>query len=265
MIPRVLTIAGSDSGGGAGIQADIKTFTALKVFGMSVVTSITAQNTQGVMDILDLPGELVAKQIEVVVGDIGVDAAKTGMLSNAPIIEAAAEGIRRYKIKMLIVDPVLRAKGGQPLLRPDAQQALVREILPLAFMATPNIPEAEALAGLIIKDARAMEEAAKRIIDMGPGHVIVKGGHLLGERCGDLLYDGRRSHLLDATRIQTKNTHGTGCTLSAAIAAHLALGLDVLEAAQRAKAYVTGAIAHSFAIGKGHGPLNHFWSSYDPA
>ncbi|MBI4370987.1 MAG: bifunctional hydroxymethylpyrimidine kinase/phosphomethylpyrimidine kinase [Elusimicrobia bacterium] len=260
LIPRVLTIADSDSSGGAGLQADLKTFTALKVYGMSVVTSVTAQNTQGVSAVFDLPADMAARQLAAVVEDIGVDAAKTGMLSNAGIIETMAAEIRRFRVRKLVVDPVMRAKGGDPLLRSDAQGALVRRILPLALVVTPNIPEAEVLAGRRVSNFAQRKEAAKRIADLGPRFVLVKGGHASEPACRDLLFDGRGFHILESPRIRTKNTHGTGCTLSAALAAYLALGFGVPEAAQKAKEYVTGAIRRSFSLGRGHGPLNHFWS-----
>jgi len=259
-IPRVLTIAGSDSGGGAGIQADLKTFTALKTYGMSVLTSVTAQNTRGVLRVQDLPGELAAEQLRAVAEDIGIDAAKTGMLSNPGVIEAVANGIRRYRIAKLVVDPVMLAKSGDALLRPDARTVLTRLILPLALVVTPNLPEAAALSGRAVTDARDREEAARRIAGLGPRFVLLKGGHAAGKSCRDLLFDGKGFQRFDSPRLATRNTHGTGCTLSAAIAAYLASGLDVPEAVRKAKDYATGAIRHGFALGGGHGPLNHFWS-----
>ncbi len=259
MIPRVLTIAGSDCGGGAGIQADLKTFTALKVFGMSVITSITAQNTLGVLGIQDLSTKMVGLQFDAVAKDIGVDAAKTGMLSSAPIIELVARKIRQYKIKNLVVDPVMRAKSGDALLKPEAQNTLIKRIIPLALVVTPNIPEAEALTGFEIKNTDDMKKAAIEISQRGPKFVLIKGGHSNDGRSMDLLYDGKKIHFFVGKRYMTKNTHGTGCTLSAAIAACLALGSDVPSAVRLSKNYVTGAISQSFSLGKGHGPLNHFW------
>jgi hydroxymethylpyrimidine/phosphomethylpyrimidine kinase len=260
MIPRVLTIAGSDSGGGAGIQADIKTFTALKVFGMSVITSITAQNTTGVSGIQDLPTKMIAQQFEAVAKDIGVDAAKTGMLSNEKIINVVARKIKQFRINQLVVDPVMRAKSGDALLRPAAQKALIKKIIPLALVVTPNIPEAEALTGREINSTEDMKQAALQIAAQGPRYVLIKGGHSNDGRSMDLLYDRTKFHFFVGKRYNTKNTHGTGCTLSAAIAAYLALGNEVPSAVRLAKNFVTGAISQSFALGKGHGPLNHFWN-----
>ena len=256
---RALTIAGSDSGGGAGIEADLKTFTALGVFGMASITSVTAQNTVGVTGVHDLPPEFVAAQIDAVAGDIGVDAAKTGMLSNAGIIEAVADSIARHGIGKLVVDPVMAAKSGDRLLEEAAQEALVRRILPLAYVVTPNLPEAEALAGIPVRRVDEMQEAARRIADLGPSTVLVKGGHLESGEAVDVLFDGGSFREFVAQRIDTKNTHGTGCTYSAAIAAFLAKGCEVGEAVDAAKRYLTEAIRHSFDLGQGHGPLNHFW------
>ncbi len=253
-----MTIAGSDSGGGAGIQADLKTYLAHHVFGMSAITSVTAQNTQGVLGIHDLPPDFVALQIRAVLDDLGTEVVKTGMLSNADIIHAVAQTLREYKIPYIVVDPVMRAKGGDPLLRPDAQEALIREMLPLATIVTPNLPEAEALTGLQIRSLDDMKEAARRIHALGPKTVLVKGGHLeSSDRAIDLLYDGQVFHRYEADRIATRNTHGTGCTYASAIAANLALGYSLPEAVDRAKVYVTGAIRHGLPLGQGHGPLDH--------
>ena len=259
-IPRALTIAGSDSGGGAGIQADLKTFTAFRVFGMSVLTSITAQNSESVSGIYDLPPEFVKLQIDAVLGDIGADAAKTGMLSNEGIISAVAEKITEYRIEKLVVDPVMRAKSGDRLLKRESERALTQELLPLAFIVTPNLPEAEVLSGIEVSSTADIREAAKRIKSLGPRYVLLKGGHL--EKTSesiDLLYDGEDFYNFSSPRIETRNTHGTGCTYSAAICAGLANGLGAMEAIREAKNYVTGAIRKSFNLGKGHGPLNHFW------
>lgn len=262
MIPRALTIAGSDSGGGAGIQADIKTFTAFNVYGMSVITSLTAQNTQRVVGVIDTTPEFVELQIESVISDIGVDAAKTGMLSSEPIIRSVAKKIREYGIEKLVVDPVMRAKGGDSLLQRDAESALRDELLCLAYIVTPNIPEAEVLSGISIRSLDEMKNAARIIKALGPKYVLVKGGHLDSEgEAIDVLFDGKEIHKYRAPRIDTKNTHGTGCTYSAAICAGLAKGFQVLDAVEDAKEYVTQAIRHSFNLGKGHGPLNHFWKS----
>lgn len=259
--PRILTIAGSDSGGGAGIEADLKTFTALGAYGMAAITSITAQNTVEVTAVYDLPPDLVAEQIDVVTRDIGVDAAKTGMLSQTGIVEAVADAVARNGIAKLVVDPVMISKGGAPLLQNAAQDALKERIMPLAFVATPNIPEAEVLSGLIIGRIEDIREAAKRIAGLGARHVLIKGGHLEGPEATDYWYDGDSFREFSAPRIPTQNTHGTGCTYSAALAAYLGMGLDIGEAIKRAKEYLSGAIEHSFALGQGHGPLNHFWSS----
>jgi len=263
-MPTALTIAGSDSGGGAGIQADLKTFSAFGVFGMSAVTAITAQNTTGVYGVQEIEPDLVEKQIRVVVEDLGVDAAKTGMLASEPIISAVARTLRDVRLPFLVVDPVMRAKGGDPLLHPDAQEALIREILPLADVVTPNLPEAEALVGFALDEDEARKEAARAIHAMGPGIVILKGGHASGDQAVDLVYDGRDFHTLSSPRFDTPHTHGTGCTFSAAIAAGVARGLDPLTAIRVAKRYITGAIQHHPGLGKGHGPLHHFWAGTVP-
>jgi hydroxymethylpyrimidine/phosphomethylpyrimidine kinase len=262
IIPRALTIAGSDSGGGAGIQGDIKTFTALNVYGMSVITSITAQNTQSVIGINDIPPHFVELQIDAVLGDIGVDAVKTGMLSNKPIMLSVAKKIKQYGIEKLVVDPVMRSKGGDSLLKKEAEVALRDELLPLALIVTPNIPEAEVLSGIRVRSVEDMEQAAKQIKALGPKNVLVKGGHLDStEEAIDVLFDGNEFHKYRAPRINTKNTHGTGCAYSAAICAGLAMGFHLLDAIEDAKEFVTQAIRNSFNLGKGHGPLNHFWKS----
>jgi hydroxymethylpyrimidine/phosphomethylpyrimidine kinase len=256
-IPRALTIAGSDSGGGAGIQADLKTFSAFRVYGTSVLTAITAQNSVGVQGVVNLPPEFVARQLDAVLGDIGTDAAKTGMLSTAAIIQAIADRLRAHRVSRLVVDPVMIAKSGDPLLEPDARRALVQAILPLALVVTPNLPEAAALAEFPVTDLETMEAAARRIHGLGPRWVLVKGGHLKGEPV-DLLFDGTRLQRLTAERVPSPHTHGTGCTYSAAIAAVLARGADVPEAVAEAKRYVTAAIRAGFALGRGVGPLRHF-------
>lgn len=259
-IPRALTIAGSDSGGGAGIQADLKTFTAFSVFGISVITSITAQNTRSVLGIRDLPPEFVELQIDAVLSDIGADAVKTGMLSNEEIILAVAGKIKEYRVEKLVIDPVMRAKGGDVLLKSEAEKALIEELLPLSFIVTPNIPEAEALSGIPISSIQDMKKAAKKIKSLGARNVLIKGGHLENtSESTDILYDGKDFYNFSTPRIETKNTHGTGCTYSSAICAGLAKGLYLTEAIEGAKRYVTEAIRRSFNLGAGHGPLNHFW------
>ncbi len=260
---RALTIAGSDSGGGAGIQADLKTFTSLGVFGMSAITSVTAQNTVAVTGIVALPADFVAEQIDDVATDIGVDAAKTGMLANREIVEAVADAVERNEITKLVVDPVMIAKTGDALLFESARDALVRRILPLALVVTPNIPEAEVLSGKRIVDPGDVAEAARIIHGLGPRYVLMKGGHLPADDAVDYLYDGVRTRIYSAPRILSRNTHGTGCTYSAAIAAYLALGYALDEAVDHAKRYLTEAIRHGFDLGKGHGPLNHFWAQME--
>jgi hydroxymethylpyrimidine/phosphomethylpyrimidine kinase len=261
LIPKALTIAGSDSGGGAGIQADLKTFSAFRVFGMSVLTAVTAQNSVGVQGVANLPPAFVAQQLCSVLEDFGTDAAKTGMLSTAAIIETIAGVLADRPIERLVVDPVMVAKSGDPLLEPAARQALVARILPLALVVTPNLPEAEALAGVPVQSRVEMEEAARRIHRLGPRHVLVKGGHLKGEAV-DLLWNGREFTTFTAPRIESANTHGTGCTFSAAIAAGLARGQALPEAVREAKAYVTRAIREGFKAGRGVGQLRHFLTEW---
>ncbi len=253
---RVLTVAGSDSGGGAGIQADLKTISALGGYGMTVITALTAQNTLGVQGVYEIPVDFIEKQFDSVASDIGVDAAKTGMLSSSDIIRSVAGKIRQYRIDQLVVDPVMVAKGGGALLREDARETLIRELLPLALVVTPNIPEAEVLTGIRISGVDDMKDAARVIHSLGARHVVVKGGHLPGEAL-DLLYDGKTFHSLSSPRIQTKHTHGTGCTFASAVATGLAEGRTVREAVSRAKIYVTEAIRFALAIGGGQGPTNH--------
>lgn len=261
-IPRVLTVAGSDSGGGAGIEADIKTVTVLGGYAMAAITSVTAQNTLGVTGIYDMTPEAVARQMDAVLEDIGADAAKTGMLSSAPIVEAVAEALRRHAVPNLVVDPVMVAKSGDSLLREDACHALKTQLLPLAALVTPNVPEAEALTGLPVDGADGIQAALEALHALGPRFVLLKGGHLPGEDAADYLFDGERTRIYATRRIHTKNTHGTGCTYSAAIAAHLAAGCAMPEAVRLAKDYLTGAIQHSDALGlgSGHGPLHHGWA-----
>jgi hydroxymethylpyrimidine/phosphomethylpyrimidine kinase len=257
-IARALTIAGSDSGGGAGIQADLKTFSAFGVYGMTAITAITAQNTTGVQAIFELAPDLVGAQIESVSSDIGVDAAKTGMLGSFEIVQAVADAVREHDIQRLVVDPVMIAKSGDALLQHDAVEAVRTRLLPLALVVTPNLPEAEVLTGMIIRDAEGMRIAARAIWALGVNWVVIKGGHLPEDQdATDLVFDGESFTSLQARRVPTKNTHGTGCTFSAAIAAGLARGMEPLEAIQRAKRFVSRAIEESLAIGSGHGPTNH--------
>ena len=256
-MPTALTIAGSDSGGGAGIQADLKTFSAFRVFGTSVLTALTAQNSVGVHGVFDVPPDFVARQIDAVLADIGADAVKIGMLSSAPIVHAVAERLTAHGRRPVVLDPVMIAKSGDPLLQPEARAALIAEALPLAEVVTPNLHEAAALAGMDVTTEADMEEAARRIGKLGPRHVLVKGGHLEGAAT-DILWDGRAFHRYTSPRLSSPNTHGTGCTLSSAIAAGLALGRPLCDAIAEAKRYVTAAIAAGFQAGRGVGALRHF-------
>jgi hydroxymethylpyrimidine/phosphomethylpyrimidine kinase len=257
MLPRLLTIAGSDSSGGAGIQADLKTFTVMRVYGMSAITALTAQNTRGVAGIFPVAPEFVRRQIDAVVGDIGVDAAKTGMLASAAIVGAVADAVREHRIAPLVVDPVMVAQSGARLLDDDAVAALRGELLPLAALVTPNLPEAEALLGRRVTTVEDMRAAARQLVELGAGAALVKGGHRdAGGEAVDVLCDGAAVHELRAPRVATAHTHGTGCLLSAALAAGLASGLPLLAAAQRAKRFIGVAIAGGLAIGGGHGPAN---------
>ena len=255
-VPKALTIAGSDSGGGAGIQADLKTFSAFRVFGMSVVTAITAQNSVGVHGVHDVPPEFVAAQIDAVLGDFGTDAIKIGMLSSPAIVETVAARLAGGATP-LVLDPVMIAKSGDALLQPAARDALAGRLLPLAHVVTPNLPEAAALAGIPVDTEKDMEEAARRIHRTGPRHVLVKGGHL-ADSATDLLFDGRAFTRFPGERLASTSTHGTGCTLSSAIAAGLAHGRPLHEAIREAKAYVTAAIREGFRPGRGVGVLRHF-------
>jgi len=260
-VPKALTIAGSDSGGGAGIQADLKTFSAFQVFGMSVLTAATAQNSLGVHGVHELPPAFVVRQIDAVLGDFGADAVKLGMLASTPIVTAVAARLRHHRVERLVVDPVMVAKSGDLLLAADAREALVAEILPLALVVTPNLHEASVLAGIPVETVAEMQEAARRILALGPRWVLVKGGHLKTDPT-DILWDGREVTRLDAPRIESRNTHGTGCTFSAAIAAGLARGRPLADAARDAKAYVRRAIQEGFQPGHGTGVLRHFVSGW---
>lgn len=261
MMKKVLTIAGSDCSGGAGIQADLKTFSAHGVFGMSVIVSVVAENTSRVIDIQDITPEMIEKQIDAVFEDIEVDAVKVGMLSTPECMRAVAGKLRQYKPEHVVIDPVMYAKNGCPLMDPSAVDALIESILPLADVLTPNIPEAERITGMEIRSVTDMETAAQKIHDMGCRTVVVKGGHAIGNAL-DVLFDGKQMRHFETQRIDTKNTHGTGCTFSSAIASQLALGMDICKAVEKAKAYVTTAITHSLAIGKGCGPTHHFYELY---
>ncbi len=254
---RALTIAGSDSGGGAGIQADLKTFCAFGVYGMSAITAVTAQNTKEVKAVYPLPPFLVGQQIEAVVSDIGVDAVKTGMLHSAPIIETVAEKVRVWQMEKLVIDPVMVAKSGAVLLEQEAVETLRRDLLPMALLVTPNIEEAALLSGLSVRTVEEMEKAARAIHGMGPRYVLVKGGHLKGRELVDVLFDGKSFFYSSGERIVTKNTHGTGCTYSAAFCALLALGYTVEEAFPVARAYMDTVIRHALPLGDGFGPTNH--------
>jgi hydroxymethylpyrimidine kinase/phosphomethylpyrimidine kinase len=254
---RILTIAGSDSGGGAGIQADLKTITVLGGYGMSVVTALTAQNTVGVQAVFELPLGFIEKQIDSVVGDIGADAVKTGMLSSSPIVSLVARKLREYRLTLVVVDPVMVAKSGDPLLKEEAQKTLREALIPLAYVVTPNLPEASTLCGHAVKDLKAMREAARYIYDLGPKNVLVKGGHLEGTIV-DLLFDGRDFYEYPGPRIPTKNTHGTGCSYASAIATELAKGYAIQTAIKRARDFMTTSIRFSLPLGKGHGPTNPY-------
>ncbi|MDA2933758.1 bifunctional hydroxymethylpyrimidine kinase/phosphomethylpyrimidine kinase [Acidobacteria bacterium AH-259-D05] len=262
-IPRALTIAGSDSGGCAGIQADLKTFAALGVHGMSVITSVTAQDTQHVYMSSDLPLENIQRQIEVVIEDIGVDAVKTGMLSSAEIIELVTEKVKQFKIECLVVDPVMVSTGGDPLIRQEAVEVMKTELFPQALVVTPNLQEAEFLTGCNINEIKDLKEVIQTIFALGPRSVVVKGGHLGDpEHSTDYFFDGEELTPFSGPRFDTKNTHGSGCTFASAIASYLAHGLDLKNSVSRAKEFVTEAIRHSLPLGQGHGPLGHFWKQW---
>lgn len=262
--PRALTIAGSDSGGGAGIQADLKTFSALGVYGMTAITAVTVQNTKGVAGYEELSPQTVGDQIRAVVTDIGVDAAKTGMLASAAIVEAVADAVAETGVPNLVVDPVFMSKHGHALLAEDAVEALRSRILPLATVVTPNLPEASGLAGFPVRTADDMHKAAEAILAFGPKAVLVKGGHVGGDRSDDLFVEGERIVWVEGDRIDTPHTHGTGCVLSAAIAAHLARGDDLLTAVRKGKLFVTEAIRHALPLGQGIGPVDPLGGSAPP-
>lgn len=261
---HVLTIAGSDSCGGAGIQADLKTFSALGTYGMSVITAVTVQNTQGVFGCQDMTPDIIKGQIDAIFTDISVSAVKVGMVSQIATIQAIAEKLKQYDAKNVVIDPVMISKSGFDLMQPEAKETLIKELIPLAFVVTPNLPEAEVITGMEIKTIEDMKQAAKVIYDMGAKNVLLKGGHLESDAT-DILFDGENYTAFQGERIATKNTHGTGCTLSSAIAANLAKGNTVQEAVGAAKEYITVAIAHALDIGKGVGPTHHFYSLYKAA
>ncbi|MEM8687897.1 MAG: bifunctional hydroxymethylpyrimidine kinase/phosphomethylpyrimidine kinase [Pseudomonadota bacterium] len=264
--PTALTIAGSDSGGGAGIQADLKTFSALGVYGCSVITALTAQNTQTVSGVMDVPAEFIRQQIDAVFSDIDVHAVKIGMLSVPETIEVVADGLKRHGARNIVLDPVMVAKSGDALLQPHAVEAVREILLPLADLITPNLPEAAALLGEgPVTETGDMHNAASALMALGPKAVLLKGGHLSGDESPDVLMDAEGAEVLHSTRINTRHTHGTGCTLSSAIAAGLAKGKTARQAVGDAKDYITAAIgaADSLGIGEGHGPVHHFhrlWS-----
>ena len=253
-----LTIAGSDSSGGAGIQADLKTFSAIGTYGMSVITAITAQNTQGVFLVEELSKEIIKKQIEVVFEDIEPVAVKIGMVSSPEIIFEIANTLKKYNPKFLVLDPVMISKSGYSLLRSEAKKALIKELLPSAYILTPNTLEAEEITGIKINTVEDMKEAGMEILKLGPKHVLMKGGHLEGDAI-DVLIGENLLQIFKSERLQRKNTHGTGCTISSAITSHLALGYSIEKAVELSKNYITDAIRYSFDIGHGVGPVNHFY------
>lgn len=266
ILKKVLSIAGSDSGGGAGIQADLKTFSALGVYGMTVITSVTAQNTTGVTAIEDLSAEIVGKQIDAIFSDIEVDAVKIGMVSNSDIIKAIAEGLKKWKVDRVVLDPVMISESGSYLLQKDAREALINELIPLARLITPNLYEGIALLNKEINSLEEMEQVAVELYSFG-ADVLLKGGHLsdrrLSDRAIDLYYDGKELSSYEAEKIDSRNVHGTGCTYSSAIAAYLAKGFEMKDAIARAKEYITEAIRHGLDIGQGPGPTHHFFKLWE--
>ena len=261
-LPTALTVAGSDSSGGAGVQADLKTFQALGVYGMSAITAVTVQNTRKVYAVEAVSPQVVHDQITCLFDDIEIHAVKIGMVSSVALIEAIASALSKVSRPPVVLDPVMISKSGYALLEPDARQALQEKLFPIADVVTPNVHEAEALVGGTIKTEAQMRAAAKKIKGHGAKMVVVKGGHLDGDAATDIVFDGTRFAVLSSERFATRNTHGTGCTFSSAIAAYLAKGDSFFDAARKAKDYVTGAIAHALSIGKGHGPTHHFFDLY---
>jgi hydroxymethylpyrimidine kinase/phosphomethylpyrimidine kinase len=265
-IPNVLSIAGSDPSGGAGIQADLKTFAALRCHGLSALTALTAQNTQGVKEVFALPPEFVAAEIDALFEDSAIAAVKIGILGSRQNVEIVAERLARHRARTIVLDPVFAASSGQALAREDIAESLVTHLAPLATLITPNLMEAATLAQMRVPTSLAeMQAVAKRLHARGFAAVLVKGGHREAESCDDLLFDGREFHTFSAPRVATRNTHGTGCTLSSAIAAHLAHGLDLVAAIEAAKAYLQRTLetADELSVGKGAGPLNHFHAFWD--
>lgn len=263
---KVLCIGGSDSGGGAGIQADLKAVSACGNYGLTVITALTAQNTRGVQDIYPVPPKFITAQLDAVLSDIGADALKTGMMLTAGAVHAVVSKIEQYRQKQVVVDPVMIAKGGRTMMQEAARQALIKKLLPLALVATPNIPEAEYLTHMKINSIPAMKKAATVILDLGVKNVVIKGGHLPGRKISgsiDILYDGKQYFEFSADWIETKNTHGTGCTYASALASGLAQGKNILQAVEQAKIMVRHSIENSLSLGKGHGPVNITgkWSS----
>ena len=258
-----MTIAGSDSGAGAGIQADLKAFAAMGVYGTSVLTAVTAQNTHGVTDVFELPASIIGSQIDAVLSDIGADAVKTGMLSSSAVIDCVVDNLREHAIDKLVVDPVMVAQAGSRLLHEDAVDALRQRLLPMALLVTPNRWEAEVLAGLPVTDVESARRAAQELVSLGARTALVKGGHLDGPPT-DVLFDGSDFTEFTAERIQTTRTHGTGCTLASAIAACIACGQSVRDAVAASKEYITGAIRAAQPIGSGSGPVNHFYRFLTP-
>ena len=254
-----LTIAGSDCSGGAGVQADLKTFSAIGTYGMSVITAITAQNTQGVFEVEELSQNIIKKQIEVVFDDIIPKAVKIGMVSSPEIILEIANTLKKYEPENLVVDPVMISKSGYSLLRPEARENLIKHLIPMAYLITPNVEEAEDITGIKIKTLEDMRRAGEEILQMGPKYVLMKGGHLDGDAI-DLLIGKDVFEVYESKRLDRKNTHGTGCTISSAIASHLALGYEIKEAVKLSKNYITEAIKNSFDIGHGVGPVHHFYN-----
>lgn len=261
---NVLTIAGSDSCGGAGIQADLKTFSALGTYGMSVITAITAQNTTGVVSVREMDVDIVREQIECLYDDIAVHAVKIGMVSSVEIIDTIAECLKNKNAANIVLDPVMVSKSGCHLLRPEAKDELIKALFPMALVVTPNLFEAEVITGSKIETLEQMEQAAREIYSLGARNVVVKGGHLTGDAI-DVLYDGRDFEYIKGSRIETKNTHGTGCTFSSAIAAYISKGNTVYDAVRQAKDYINGAIENSIELGHGVGPTNHFYKLYREA
>ncbi|MEE8398249.1 MAG: bifunctional hydroxymethylpyrimidine kinase/phosphomethylpyrimidine kinase [Desulfobacterales bacterium] len=257
-----LTIAGSDPSGGAGIQADLKTFHAHGVYGVSAITAVTVQNTQRVYDSQEISAQIVHDQIVRLFEDMDIDAVKIGMIPGIPLIEAIADALGKVTLPPVVLDPVMRSTSGYDLLKPDGKDALVRNLFPMADVVTPNVYEAGSLTGKMIATPDDMKTAARDIIAMGAGNVVIKGGDLESDHATDLLYDGSQFRTLNSPKIVTSNTHGTGCTFSSAIAAHMARGKDFFDATAAAKTYVTGAIKHALAIGRGHGPTHHFFDLY---